>query len=218
MHRFVAALVLIPIGVMLAQEPLVELSNLRVDTVKRGDIVRMVRGLGMLTDARSAVVKIPEMQAREIQPGQTAMIDMRAGIVSGHVARIDPADADGTAAVTLRLDRDPPDAARPGFNVDATIHLLTLKMVLYIARPTTGQSEQVVSLFRLARDSQYLVRQRVELGLTAFTALPGRDVILPAQEVVEVRSGLDAGDTVVLSDMPAFAHVDRVRVILRLGR
>jgi hypothetical protein len=45
------------------QEAVVQKSTIWLETVKRGDMTRAVRGLGVLTAGRSAEVSVPEMLA-----------------------------------------------------------------------------------------------------------------------------------------------------------
>src|SRR6185369_14738501 len=67
-----------------------------------------------------AVIRIPETQARDLQPGQPAAIDTRNGIVPGHVARVDPAAQNGTVTVDVALEGALPRGARPDLTVDGT--------------------------------------------------------------------------------------------------
>ena len=113
----VVAVVLMPVLLLLGQEPLVQLSAIWVDTVKRGNIVRMARGLGVLTATRKAEITIPELPAREIGLGQTAVVDTRHGVVRGRVVRIYPV-VDEQVKVELELDGDAPGGATLGTEID----------------------------------------------------------------------------------------------------
>jgi hypothetical protein len=61
-------------------------------------------------------------------------------------------------------------------------------------------------------DGQHAVRRRVEFGLTALTAVDTPGGIRRPDPVIEIRSGREPRDTVILSEMSAFKDVDRVRV------
>jgi len=141
---------------------------------------------------------VAETQAREIQLGQQVRVDTRNGIVAGNVIRIDPAVQNGTVQVDVELTGELPPGARPDLSVDGTIELERLDDVLHVGRPASGQPDGRVSLFRMV-DEQVAERVAVELG----RASVGR---------IEIRSGLNAGDRVILSDMSQWSEHARVKL------
>ena len=145
-----------------------------------------------------AELKIPETQARDVQIGQTASIDTRNGIVEGTVTRIDPSVQNGTVTVDVALKGDLPRGARPDLSVDGTIELERLPDVLFVGRPAFGQEQSTVSLFRLQPNGE-ATRTQVTLGRSSVTT-------------VEIVSGLNVGDEVVLSDMSTWDAFDRVQL------
>jgi HlyD family secretion protein len=212
MYRTVAAILTLSAGWMSGQEPIVHRSEIWVDTVKRGDIARMVRGLGVLAAQRTVELKIPQPQAQEVKAGQKAVIDTGRGRVGGTVGRVDPSVTAGIVRIEVQLESDPPPGVGSGANVDGTIHLLTLKDAVYVGRPATGLSERAGTIFRLDADGQHAVRVQVEFGLTALRTVGTRDGSRPDDKVVEIRAGLQPGDKVLLSDMSAFRDKERVRL------
>jgi multidrug resistance efflux pump len=146
-----------------------------------------------------AVLRIPEVQAKDVTVGQPASIDIRSGTIPGHVRRIDPAAQGGSVTVDVALDvEELPRGARPDLSVDGTIEVARLDDVLHMPRPHIGQANSSVGLFKLVGDGE-AVRVTVQLGQTSVNE-------------VEVRSGLEAGDEVILSDMAAWDAYDRVRL------
>ncbi len=146
-----------------------------------------------------AVLRIPEVQAKDVTVGQPASIDIRSGKIPGHVRRIDPAAQGGSVTVDVALDvEELPRGARPDVSVDGTIEVARLDDVLHMPRPHIGQANSSVGLFKLVEDDE-AVRITVQLGQTSVNE-------------VEVRSGLEAGDEVILSDMSAWDAYDRVRL------
>ncbi|MBA2565495.1 MAG: HlyD family efflux transporter periplasmic adaptor subunit [Gemmatimonadetes bacterium] len=146
-----------------------------------------------------AVLRIPETQAKDVVLGQTASIDTRNGLVAGRVFRIDPAVQNGTVTVEVALEGPLPRGARPDLSVDGTIEIERLKDVLYVGRPTFGQANSSVGLFKLVQGTDEAVRVNVALGRSSVNT-------------VEVVGGLEKGDRVILSDMSQWDSVDRVRL------
>jgi HlyD family secretion protein len=144
-------------------------------------------------------LRIAETSARDVDVGQPAEIDTRSGIIAGRVSRKDPAAVNGSVLVDVSLTEALPRGAVPDLSVDGTIQLERLDNVLYVGRPSLGQDESTIGLFRLRRDSGNADRVQVKLGKSSVNA-------------VQVLSGLNEGDVVVLSDMSAWDSVDRVRL------
>ena len=145
-----------------------------------------------------AEVRIAETQAKDIELGQLAQIDTRNGVVAGRVARIDPAVQNGTVLVDVTLTGELPRGARPDLSVDGTIELERLDDVIYVGRPAFGQERSTVGIFRLGEGNE-AVRTTVQLGRSSVNT-------------IEIVSGLQPGDRVILSDMSQWDSNDRVRL------
>jgi len=146
-----------------------------------------------------AELKIPETQAKDIQIGQKAEIDTRNGIIAGRVSRIDPAVVSGTVTVDAKLEGELPQGARPDLSVDGTVEIEKLTDVLYVGRPTYGQTNSQVGLFKLEPDGKGAIRVQVKLGRSSVNT-------------IEILEGLRVGDQVILSDMSAWDAYDRIRL------
>ena len=146
-----------------------------------------------------AEIKIAETQAKDVVIGQTASVDTRNGVVTGHVSRVDPSVQNGTVTVDVQFDGLLPDGARPDLSVDGTVELENLKNVLYVGRPVHGASQSTISLFRLTPDGSEAVRTNVKLGRSSVNT-------------VEILDGLQVGDRVILSDMSQWDNYDRIRL------
>ena len=94
---------------ILGQEPVVEASRIWSDTVKRGDMVREVRGLGTVKGRRTVELHIAETVVKEIRAGQQVSIDIRKGKpLVGRVSKIEPSVLNGAVAVIVELRSAPP--------------------------------------------------------------------------------------------------------------
>lgn len=150
-------------------------------------------------DRLKAVVRVPETQARDLTLGLPAEVDTRNGVVTGRVSRVDPAVQGGTVAVDIQLEGELPKGARPDLSIDAVIEIERLPDVLHVGRPSNGSSESTVGLFRLDRDGRTATRVPVALGRGS-------------ADRIEVRSGLEPGDRIILSEMSRWDGIERVRL------
>ncbi|HMI87427.1 MAG TPA: HlyD family efflux transporter periplasmic adaptor subunit [Polyangiaceae bacterium] len=137
-------------------------------------------------DKLKAVLQIGEVQAKDVREGQSVSIDTRAGLVRGHVMRIDPAAKSGTVAVDVELDDALPPAARPELRIDGVIEVERIANTLSIRKPPRTIGETSSTMLRLDAD-QKLRRIAVRLGRTTSMR-------------VQVLDGLAPGDKVIVSD------------------
>jgi multidrug efflux pump subunit AcrA (membrane-fusion protein) len=112
---------------------------------------------------------------------------------------MDPAAQAGTVTIDVSLAGPLPAGARPDLNIDGTIQLERVKNILFTGRPTIGQDNAVIGLFRLDPDGTTATRVQVRLGRTSVSS-------------VEIVQGLRPGDRVVLSEMSLPDDAGRVRI------
>jgi len=199
--RIAAGLAILFSAAIFGQEPAVERQAVWMDTVKQGDIVVEVRGLGTFAADRSSELMIPEDMTKRIRPGQMVSIqvkDQKEGTVNGKVARLASA-SNGMVPVRVEIDGTPADWARAGAAVDGTIRVGILNNVLSVGRPVDCRPEGECTLFKLDADGQHATRVKVQFGQASINR-------------VQVLSGLQPGDQVILSDMSAHGGQDRLRV------
>jgi HlyD family secretion protein len=146
-----------------------------------------------------AQLKIPETQAKDVLIGQKASIDTRNGIIPGHVMRVDPSVVEGSVTVDVKLDAALPKGARPDLSVEGTIEIENLADVIYVGRPAFGQPNSTVGIFKLDEDGRGASRVQVKLGRASVNS-------------VEILSGLEPGDKVILSDMSQWDAFNRIRL------
>ena len=123
----------------------------------------------------------------------------RNGLIAGRVSRIDPAVQNGTVTVDVALQGELPKGARPDLSVDGVVELERLNDVVYVGRPTSGQPNTTLSLFRLEPDGRHATRSSVKLGRASVNT-------------IEVLEGLRPGDQVILSDMSTWESYDRIQL------
>lgn len=146
-----------------------------------------------------AVLQIAETQMKDVRVGQDATIDTRNGIIPGRVTRIDPSATNGTVGVDVTLLAPTPPGARPELSVDGTIEIMHLADVVYVDRPVSGEQGATIGLFKISPDGKGAERVNVKLGRASVNT-------------IEVISGLNVGDRVILSDMSQYESYPRIRL------
>jgi len=147
-----------------------------------------------------AVLRVPENQAKDVVPGLPAEIDLHNNNkVKGHVMRTDPSSVQGTVTVEVSIEDSLPVGTRSDLAVDGTIQLERIPNTLYIGRPGFGQAESSVGIFKLLPGKGEATRVTVQLGRASVNT-------------IEVKNGLQVGDSVIISDMSQFDNTNRVRI------
>jgi HlyD family secretion protein len=159
----------------------------------------MVLGVVVRPGALKALIRVAEQQAREIQVGQLARIDTRAGLVAARVVRKDAVAVQGTLGVELAFTGAPPPGMVPDLVVDGVIELERVGAVLQVGQmPPTDQTGRV-SVFRLDGDGRFATRVPVTVGRTSLSR-------------TEVVAGLREGDHIILTDLAERGAAERIRL------
>jgi beta-lactamase regulating signal transducer with metallopeptidase domain len=189
-------------GAQAQSQPVVSLDSVWTDTVKQGEMKLEVRGLGRLASDHTAALKVAETLVQDVRQGEPAVIAFRnrKETVRGKVAVLHPEVANGTVTVDVAID----DALPPGINlqdpVDGTITVGELTNVINVGRPVFGQSSSRVMLFKLEPDGHSAKKVPVQLGASSVNR-------------IEIKSGLQPGDKVIISDMSQYDGV--AAIVLR---
>ena len=147
-----------------------------------------------------ARIKVPQAAAQQVQAGQPVLIDTRQDKAEGRVLRVDPAVDNGTILVEVGFTGQPPASARPELNVDATIYTRTLTNVRYVERPANARANAAAQMFVAERDGRRARRKELRFGAEA-----GR--------YIELQSGAEPGQGVILSDMSRYSQNDSLSIV-----
>lgn len=178
------------------QQPTLSRAAIWVDTVKLGDMARAVRGLGVLTSQNTAEIKVAETQVKDVKPAQPAKIQTPGGqLFAGVVTGIRAGVTNGTVTVDVQLQVAHP--AQVGQTVDCIIEIERLTNVIYVGRPVMGQANTEATIYKLEPDGKQAVRTKVRFGKSSVN-------------VIQVLTGLQPGDKVILSDTSAVNEPERI--------
>ena len=175
----------------------VDRNTIWMDTVKRGDMSLAVRGLGKLTTSTTADLRFPASMMKEVQPGQIVSIQFpqRAEAAASKVVRVNPGVPDGS--VTVQIESGLPRGVQQGVEVDGTIEFDHLSNVVQVGRPVESRPNSEGALFKLDPSGEHAVRVKVKFGRASVNT-------------IQILSGLQPGDKVILSDTAPFKRYGRI--------
>lgn len=167
--------------------------------LEQGQQVTQGALLARVADPRDlrAELRIPEVQAKDVELGLTVNVDTRNGTVKGTVSRIDPAVENGTVAVDVNFTGGLPDSTRIDQSVDGAIELEAFQNTLFVQRPSQMGATGRAQLFRVSADGRSAQRVPVRTGGSSVLHL-------------QILEGLEAGDRIILSDMSRFQDQDQL--------
>jgi multidrug efflux pump subunit AcrA (membrane-fusion protein) len=140
------------------------------------------------TSSLKAVLQVAEGDVHAVGVGMRASIDTGNGVFAGRVARVAPAAENGTVATDVTFARPLPRGVRADTNVDGIVYISSIRNAVSIARPAGVNEGSVSELFKVVEGGKSAVRVRVHFGRGS-------------SDRIAVLSGLEPGDTVIVSDM-----------------
>jgi hypothetical protein len=197
-----SVLLLVAIGgvaMRAAQPASVARDSIWLDTVKLGDIVLRVGARGVLTSAHTAEIRVAETHVKEVVTGQPVTIGFqgRQETVAAILTRVRPGVTNGVVTVDVQVDGPLPTGIAALSPVDGIISIGRLSNVVHVGRPVFGKANSEGTLFKIEPDDQTAVRIKVQYGEASINT-------------IQIKSGLQPGDKIILSDMSAYDKYDRV--------
>lgn len=174
---------------------------LQKQTVEEGMQIGIGQNLSQVADPKNlkAVVRIAEINAKDLVIGLTAIVDTRNGKVRGQISRVDPNVENGTVAVDIQFIEELPDGARPDLTVEGVVEFERLANVVKVKRPASSRPESQMTIFKLTGESDVALRVPITYGKASVSQ-------------IEVIQGLQPGDRVILSDMSDWDDYDKIRI------
>jgi HlyD family secretion protein len=140
-------------------------------------------------------LRVQENQVKEVKPGQKVRITAGGQEVMGVVSRIDPAVQEGVVIVDVAFADKPLPGARPDLRVQSVIEIDYVEDTLVLPRPAVSDENTSLNLFVLDQQGERASRVPVQVGIGSLDKL-------------QVLSGLQEGDTVIVSDTSAINDRD----------
>ncbi|HAI93391.1 MAG TPA: efflux transporter periplasmic adaptor subunit, partial [Xanthomonadaceae bacterium] len=143
-------------------------------------------------------IKVPESFARDLGIGMPAELTSGAGKpYPGEIGAVSPEVVNGEVTARIRFTAAQPEGLRQNQRLSARVLLGTRKNVLKVERgPFVEQSG---GRYAYVMDGRTAIRRPVQLGLSSLGE-------------VEIRSGLQPGDRVVVSGSDLFGDAQRVTI------
>lgn len=171
----------------------------QVQAVQRSNVAINAPVLSVVDlSAFEVEIKVPESFARDLAIGMPAQLTSGSGEpYPGEVSAVSPEVVNGEVNARLRFADKQPPGLRQNQRLSARIMMDTRRNVLLVERGPFV--EQGNSRYAYVMDGSSAVRRPVQLGVSSLNA-------------VEILSGLQAGEKIVVSGSDQFGDAERVSI------
>jgi len=157
-----------------------------------------------VSERLEAVLRIPADEVGAVEVGQPVLVRTGygrgpEGTISGRVRRVAPSAQQSTVEVEVALEGTLPESARADQTIDGSVETRLVPNALSLPRPVGLPLGDSVRLYRIDPATSTATRVTVTLGLVS-------------SDAIQIASGLNEGDEIILSDMSHYATIDAVRL------
>jgi HlyD family secretion protein len=157
--------------------------------VRRGDLLARIADL----TAFRVDASISDLHAARLRIGLPAIVAIDGTALDGRVSEVFPTVENGTIRFTIALDQPDHRILRPNLRADVQVVTDRRPHTLKIARGPFADTAGPQRMFVV--DGRHARRADVTLGVSSFNE-------------IEVLTGLEEGDTVIVSDMRDYLHLE----------
>lgn len=186
------------------------LDDARIKAPRAGTVTYLNKSLGtsIASGEKLAVVsdlshfkingEIPESNSGKLSIGSSVNVRINRNTLKGHISNISPQSLNGMVQFTVLLDDDADKALRSGLRTDLNVVYDIHDGVVRIPNGSYFQGPGSYALFVKVSDDR-LERRSVTLGDSNF-------------DYVEVKSGIQPGEEVVVSDMATYKNKKSIKL------
>lgn len=170
-------------------------------SIELGQQVQVGTGIARVANPEKLIaeLQVQEVSAEKLNLGLAVEIDTRNELLTGEIVRIDPRVDRGNVQIDVAFTSELPVSIRPDLSVTGTILVENISNTLFIDRPAGVSANSESLLYVVDPASDVATKVSVSFGSASVSQ-------------IEVLSGLNIGDKVVLSDTAEFKHYQSVQI------
>jgi HlyD family secretion protein len=172
--------------------------------IQSGQTLALGENIARVVNPKSLKItlQVPASLANEVVTGQKATLELATSDqkqITGHVTRISPTIDNGNVDVDVIPDGTLPADIRPNLAVTGQIHIADITSTTYIQRPAYANANSSMTLYRLTDNGKIALPVNVHFGASS-------------DQYIQILSGLNNGDEVIVSDTSNFADAKQVYI------
>ncbi|MCF2444825.1 efflux RND transporter periplasmic adaptor subunit [Dyadobacter sp. CY345] len=162
-------------------------------SVSEGEMLAKVADLGSFRIDGSC----SDVYADQVKTGLPVIVKLNETLLRGAITQVKPSIKNGIIEFKVQLDNAKNESLRPNMKVEVFIITNRSSNTLRVANGPTfnGKRKQFVYVFK----NGIAYRREVEVGLSNF-------------DFVEIKSGLEKGETVIITDMSQLENMEEISI------
>lgn len=170
-------------------------------SIELGQQVQVGGGIARVADPQKLIaeLQVQEVSAEKLSLNLAVVIDTRNELINGKIIRIDPRVERGNVQIDVAFNDYSSRSLRPDLSVTGTILVEKIPDTLFIERPAGVSANSESLLYVVDPDSHVATKVSVSFGSASVSQ-------------IEVLSGLNIGEKVILSDTAEFKQYDSVQI------
>lgn len=162
--------------------------------VSEGEMLARLADLGSFRVEGSC----SDMYAEQVKTGQPVIIKINETPLRGQITQVKPAVQNGVIQFAIELDNNRHTALRPNQKVEVFIVTNRAAKTIRVANGPAFKGKQKQYVYVLTSPN-VAKRREVEIGLSNF-------------DWVEIKSGLQVGERVILTDLSEYEHLEQLTI------
>lgn len=166
-----------------------------------GSAVNEGEMLAKLADLASFRVEgsCSDVYAEQVKVGLPVIVKVNETNLRGLITQVKPAVKNGIVQFVIQLDNSHHASLRPNMKVEVFVVTDRVAKAVRVANGPAFKGKRKQFVYTLPKGSNVAHRREVALGLSNF-------------DYVEVKSGLQAGEQVILTDLSEYEHLDEITI------
>ncbi|GAB3011175.1 efflux RND transporter periplasmic adaptor subunit [Spirosoma pulveris] len=140
-----------------------------------------------------------DVYADQVKVGLPVIIKMNETSLRGLITQVKPAVKNGIVQFVIQLDNSHHASLRPNMKVEVFVITDRVANAVRVANGPAFKGKRKQYVFVLQKGSQVAHRREVALGLSNF-------------DFVEIKSGLQAGEQVILTDLSEYENLEEITI------
>jgi HlyD family secretion protein len=161
--------------------------------VEEGEVLAKLADLGSFRVEGA----LSDAYADQVKEGQAVIVKVNDTTLRGLITRIKPTVKDGVISFVVQLDNSSHASLKPSMKVDVFVVTQQAGRAVRVANGPAFKGRRKQFVFVL--EDGVARRRQVETGLTNF-------------DFVEVKSGLQPGEKVILTDLSEYQHLEEITI------
>lgn len=140
-----------------------------------------------------------DVYADQVKVGLPVTIKVNETSLRGLITQVKPAVKNGIVQFVIQLDNSHHASLRPNMKVEVFVITDRVAKAVRVANGPAFKGKRKQFVFVLPKGSQVAHRREIALGLSNF-------------DFVEIKSGLQAGEQVILTDLSAYENLEEITI------